>query len=308
MVSRVHSCMPVGHDRTAQAVQPDTRRNIQMHLASERFATENSTHLLNLAHVAHISDSNGEVVVFRFFGEQVSHDPPVTAFHLECPQLLITACGNLTIKAKYMGMYVGVSLNGDLVLQVPCGAEEQRTTERYEMAFPMLYLRSFLTEPWMEFGGKININSPESKPTCSVVFQTKPFYGGKPHQVTAEIKATNGSTAARLSGDWMSGALELAWSNGSTEAIGVQAEGGWLAKKVRPIARQSPNESLKVWDAVRQALVAGEYHTAGDLKKAVEISTSTSTLQLQLNVFFLLARTTTAGNGLQLCRLSRIVL
>ena len=216
--------------------------------------------------------------MFRFFGEQVSHDPPVTAFHFECPQLRITAYGNLTIKAKYMGMYVGVSLNGDLVLEVP---GEQRT-ERYEMSFPMLYLRSFLTDPWMEFGGKISVNCAESKAGCSVVFQTKPFYGGKAHQVTAEVKAGNGSTVARLSGDWMSGALELVWTNGPVETIELQADGGWLVKRVRPIARQSENESLKVWDAVRQALVAGEYQTAGDLKKSVtSLRTSHSGLLFQ---------------------------
>lgn len=67
----------------------------------------------------------------------------------------------------------------------------------------------------------------------------------------------------------MAGPLELVWANGSTEALELQADAGWLVKRVRPVARQSENESLRVWHAVRQALVAGEYQTASELKKAV---------------------------------------
>lgn len=210
------------------------------------------------------------MLVFRFLAEQVSHSPPISAFHFECPQQGLSLHGNLSIKAKFMGMYVGVTLGGDLVLEIPPHEQSQeRDIEKYEMTFPMLYLRSFLSEPWLEFGGKININCSESKSSAGIVFQTKPFYGGKPHQVTAEIKTHSGNTTARMSGDWMSGVIELSWVNGQSESIDLQTVGEWLEKKTRRISDQAENESYKLWYPVRQNLVSGDFQSAAENKKMV---------------------------------------
>ena len=116
--------------------------------------------------------------------EQVSHSPPVTAFHLECPQKRIRLMGSLSVKAKYMGMYASATLSGELTLELPVGGGgEDSPLEKYEMSYPTLYVRSFLSEPWMEFGGKIQVACPQTRVSAGLVFQTKPFYGGKPHQV-----------------------------------------------------------------------------------------------------------------------------
>lgn len=171
-----------------------------------------------------------------------------------------------------MGMYVGVTLGGDLALELPAPSQTQeRGMEKYETSFPMLYLRSFLSEPWLEFGGKININCSESKVSAGIVFQTKPFYGGKPHQVTAEIKAPNGNTAARISGEWMSGAMELSWINGPTESIDLQTKGELLEKKIRPITSQADDESFKLWHPVRRNLISGDFQSAAEHKKMVSL-------------------------------------
>jgi len=121
------------------------------------------------------------VLVFRFQAEQVSHNPPISAFHFECPQKGIQLTGNLSIKAKFMGMYASATLSGEVALELTSSSAE--ASERYEMSYPTLYLRSFLSEPWMEFGGKIQVQCTTNRVTAGLVFQTKPFYGGKPHQV-----------------------------------------------------------------------------------------------------------------------------
>lgn len=215
-------------------------------------------------------ESSGETLIFRFLAEQVSHNPPVSAFHFECPEQRISVHGNLSVKAKFMGMYVGVTLGGDLVLEVPTtNLSQEREITKYETTFPMLYLRSILSEPWLEFGGKININCCESKISASVIFQTKPFYGGKPHQVTAEIKSVSGNTTGRLAGDWMNGSMDLSWTNGRTESIDLQTIGDCLEKRIRPISSQAEDESLKLWLPVRQNLVSGDYHSAAEHKRMV---------------------------------------
>ena len=78
-------------------------------------------------------------------------------------------------------MYAVATLNGDLVVQL------NQLNEKYEMGYPIMYLRSVITEPWMEFGGKVQINCPDTKVSASLLFQVKPFYGGQPHQVMTKV-------------------------------------------------------------------------------------------------------------------------
>ena len=82
------------------------------------------------------TEATGEILLFRFVTEQVSHNPPVSAFRFECPQQNFSVNGNLSIKAKFMGMYVGVTLGGDMALELPAHNHSQdRETEKYEMSY-----------------------------------------------------------------------------------------------------------------------------------------------------------------------------
>merc|ERR1740128_1277972 len=182
-------------------------------------------------------EKSGEELSFRFVAEQVSHNPPVSAFHLECAQKVnVTGC--MSIKAKFMGMYANATLNGDLVVEL------EQLNEKYEIGYPSLYVRSFMTDPWMEFGGKVQINCPDSKICSGILFLVKPFYGGKPHHVTGEIKSgAAGTTVCKISGDW-NNTLELSWMDGQTEVLELEAD--WLMKKVRPLHLQKENESQKL--------------------------------------------------------------
>lgn len=51
----------------------------------------------------------------------------------------------------------------------------------------MVPCRSILTVPWVELGGECNISCSKSGYSATIVFHTKPFYGGKKHRITAEI-------------------------------------------------------------------------------------------------------------------------
>lgn len=54
--------------------------------------------------------------------------------------------------------------------------------EEYVFTLPSAYARSILTIPWVELGGKVNINCAKSGYSATVTFHTKPFYGGKVHR------------------------------------------------------------------------------------------------------------------------------
>lgn len=53
--------------------------------------------------------------------------------------------------------YPFTSLSGDLVLDLGPDQVSGRSAEKYELGYPTLYVRSILSEPWMEFGGKVYV-------------------------------------------------------------------------------------------------------------------------------------------------------
>ena len=47
-----------------------------------------------------------------FSAEQVSHHPPITAFHLECPSKGIRLSASIHTKSKFQGMYITAQMVG----------------------------------------------------------------------------------------------------------------------------------------------------------------------------------------------------
>ena len=54
--------------------------------------------------------------------------------------------------------------------------------EDYVITYPSAYARSILTVPWTELGGRCSITCEKTGLTASILFQTKPMYGGQPHK------------------------------------------------------------------------------------------------------------------------------
>lgn len=64
-------------------------------------------------------------------------------------------------------------------------------------------LRSILTRPWLELGGKVNISCSKTGFSSSITFHTKPLYGGVRDHVTGEIKhLPSGRVVCRINGQW----------------------------------------------------------------------------------------------------------
>ncbi|XP_045601770.1 oxysterol-binding protein-related protein 11 isoform X2 [Procambarus clarkii] len=206
---------------------------------------------------------NSSYITIKFSAEQVSHHPPVSAFYFECPEKQLSINAHIWTKSKFMGMSVGVNLVGDITLII--GSVQ----ESYSLAMPSAYARSILTEPWVELGGRVNISSPETGCQAVIVFHTKPFYGGKLHRVTAEVKNAVGTTLTRVQGEWDS-VLEFAYADGTEEIINVNDIPMVCVKRLRPITQQAPNESRRLWLDVSVALARGDVETATSHKRALE--------------------------------------
>ncbi|XP_035379214.1 oxysterol-binding protein-related protein 10 isoform X2 [Electrophorus electricus] len=199
----------------------------------------------------------------RFVAEQVSHHPPVSAFYCECRERAMCVNTHVWTKSKFMGMSVGVSMVGEGVLSLLDHGEE------YVFTLPCAYARSILTVPWVELGGKVSITCAKSGYSATVTFHTKPFYGGKVHRVTAEVKQNStGTIVCRAQGEW-NGMLEFTYSSSDSRVMDT-ATLPVIRKRIRPLEKQGRSESRNLWQHVTRALKEGNMDAATEHKHHLE--------------------------------------
>ncbi|XP_051577684.1 oxysterol-binding protein-related protein 10-like isoform X1 [Myxocyprinus asiaticus] len=199
----------------------------------------------------------------RFVAEQVSHHPPVSGFYCECKERRTCVNTHVWTKSKFMGMSIGVSMAGEGVLHL------LEHDEKYVFTLPSAYARSILTVPWVELGGKVSICCAKSGYSAAVTFHTKPFYGGKVHRVTAEVKHNpTGTIVCKAQGEW-NGTLEFTYSSGETKVIDT-SKLPVIRKKIRPLEKQSQFESRRLWQHVTTALKTGDIDLATEHKHQLE--------------------------------------
>ncbi|XP_077928862.1 oxysterol-binding protein-related protein 10 isoform X2 [Halichoerus grypus] len=199
----------------------------------------------------------------RFVAEQVSHHPPISCFYCECKEKRLCVNTHVWTKSKFMGMSVGVSMIGEGVLRLLEHGEE------YVFTLPSAYARSILTIPWVELGGKVSISCAKTGYSATVTFHTKPFYGGKVHRVTAEVKHNPTNTiVCKAHGEW-NGTLEFTYNSGETRVIDTTTLPVY-PKKIRPLEKQGPMESRNLWQEVTRYLRLGNIDAATEQKRRLE--------------------------------------
>lgn len=210
-----------------------------------------------------MADDPSKNYKLRFVAEQVSHHPPISCFYCECKEKRLCVNTHVWTKSKFMGMSVGVSMIGEGVLRLLEHGEE------YVFTLPSAYARSILTIPWVELGGKVSISCAKTGYSATVIFHTKPFYGGKVHRVTAEVKHNPTNTiVCKAHGEW-NGTLEFTYNNGETKVIDTTALPVY-PKKIRPLEKQGPMESRNLWREVTQCLRLGDIDAATEQKRRLE--------------------------------------
>ncbi|PAA85385.1 hypothetical protein BOX15_Mlig007113g2 [Macrostomum lignano] len=202
--------------------------------------------------------------LLTYTAEQVSHHPPITAFYMECPQKQVWLNASIYTKSKFMGMSIGVNMIGRLQLHL------MQHDEVYNITLPSAYARSILTVPWVELGDKVTISCDKTKYNASVIFHTKPFYGGRLHRVSAEVRNPASSVVCRVSGEW-SGQLEFDYPDWPSQRRLIDVSLLTAAKKrVRPLSQQRAYESRRLWAAVTEALRANDIQRATEEKRKLE--------------------------------------
>lgn len=206
--------------------------------------------------------TDGETKLF-YCAEQVSHHPPISAFYFECPEKQMSMNASIYTKSRFYGMSIGVNLLGKVCLRLLEHGEE------YVFGLPSAYARSILTVPWAEMGDKISITCAKTGYSAAITFHTKPFYGGKLHRVSAEVKREgSGEVICRVQGEWNS-LLEFTYADGTKKVIDVK-DIPIGKKRVRPVKLQGDFESRRLWQHVTNALKVGDINTASEHKRVLE--------------------------------------
>ncbi|XP_059469244.1 oxysterol-binding protein-related protein 11-like isoform X2 [Neocloeon triangulifer] len=192
----------------------------------------------------------------HFVAEQVQNQPPVSAFHVECPSKQLKLDGFASFKCIFTGMSVDITVSGGIRLNLDSFGEQ------YDLGYPTVHARSIISKPCIQLGGKVNIQSSTNE-FSAVLNYPKSFFGEKPNQVIAEIKDATHNVIYKIVGDWTTSlkVVNLNEQNNSAsplEVLGLKT----LPKRVRPIDKQGQYESRKLWGPVIKSLQEGDINKA----------------------------------------------
>uniref|UniRef100_A0A2K5Z7D0 Oxysterol-binding protein n=1 Tax=Mandrillus leucophaeus TaxID=9568 RepID=A0A2K5Z7D0_MANLE len=204
-----------------------------------------------------------------YIAEQVSHHPPVSAFHVSNRKDGFCISGSITAKSRFYGNSLSALLDGKATLTFLNRAEDYTLTMPYAHCKGILY--GTMT---MELGGKVTIECAKNNFQAELEFKLKPFFGGSTSINQISGKITSGEEVlASLSGHWDrdvfikeegSGSAALFW----TPSKEVRRQR--LRQHTVPLEEQTELESERLWQHVTRAIGKGDQHRATQEKFALE--------------------------------------
>ncbi|RYN33056.1 hypothetical protein AA0113_g2278 [Alternaria arborescens] len=231
---------------------------------------------------------DGKTVTVSYLTEQTSHHPPVSAFYVDCPEKGISARGYDQLSAKFTGTSVRVvagAHNLGIFINL-----KNRGDEEYQLTHPAAYLGGILR-------GSLNVSVADScfitcpKTGLKVIleYQEEGWLGRSQNKVLGVIfkydpkndtvtkikDVSEKDVLARIEGNWQD---KVYYTLGSKPFAKVAEKNliidlnplDPVAKIVPPLDQQLPNESLKFWDGVTNAIVGKQYGLATNLKTEIE--------------------------------------
>jgi len=204
-----------------------------------------------------------------FYGEQVSHHPPISAFYAECPSSRIEACCYMQVLAKFRGFHIKAKNIGAIVVSLIDSGEE------YVIQMPNGFGRALLSTPWAEAGGKGTITCAKTGFSVEIEFLTKSLFSSERNKIKAKLLGPNISPkdAPTFEGRWDT-KIEV---NKTTKSSKLQV-GPWLdvsqeaisTSRNRPFSLLSQSDSRKVWREVAWCIKNKQTEKANEYKTYVE--------------------------------------
>ncbi|KDN50872.1 Oxysterol-binding protein [Tilletiaria anomala UBC 951] len=216
-------------------------------------------------------DDRGETVLTT---EQVSHHPPITAYHLENQKAGVTLEGHSGQKTTFSGRAIQVKQVGHAVLRVkPQGAQDAKE-ELYLITLPTLTIEGlWYGSPYVELLGTTHIASSTGF-LSTINYTGRGYFSGKSHSFKATVSPIAQPTQALYTaeGDW-SGVSKFKGkgpSGSEKDAIFWDAGAQREEISVKPIEEQGPMESRKVWKDTAEGIRTGNFDIASKDKSRIE--------------------------------------
>ncbi|XP_063056950.1 oxysterol-binding protein-related protein 1 isoform X2 [Engraulis encrasicolus] len=134
---------------------------------------------------------------FRLMSEQVSHHPPVSAFHAEGLQRDFVFHGSIYPKLKFWGKSVEAEPKGAITLELP------KFNEAYTWTNPTCCVHNIIVgQLWIEQYGNMEIINHQTGERCHLNFKPCGLFGKELHKVEGYILDKSKRKLCMLYGKW----------------------------------------------------------------------------------------------------------
>uniref|UniRef100_A0A8C5CVA6 Oxysterol-binding protein n=1 Tax=Gadus morhua TaxID=8049 RepID=A0A8C5CVA6_GADMO len=134
---------------------------------------------------------------FRLISEQVSHHPPVSAFHAEGLQKDFVFHGSIYPKLKFWGKSVEAEPKGIITLELP------KYNEAYTWTNPTCCVHNIIVgQLWIEQYGNMEVINHKTGEKCCLIFKPCGLFGRELHKVEGYILDKSKRKVSALYGKW----------------------------------------------------------------------------------------------------------
>nr|XP_061790250.1 oxysterol-binding protein-related protein 1 [Nerophis lumbriciformis] len=134
---------------------------------------------------------------FRLISEQVSHHPPVSAFHAEGLQQDFVFHGSIYPKLKFWGKSMQAEPKGVLTLELP------KHNEAYTWTNPTCCVHNIIVgQLWIEQYGSVEVVNHKTGEKCCLNFKPCGLFGKELHKVEGYILDKSKKKLCALYGKW----------------------------------------------------------------------------------------------------------
>jgi len=193
--------------------------------------------------------------------EQVSHHPPITAYHLENKQAGVALSGHSGQKTSFSSGSIIVKQNGHatLTIALPNGKKEN-----YLITLPKLQIQGLIWgSPYIELADSTAISS-DTGYVATIDYKGKGWVSGKAHSYKATL-THNGKSVKSYEGTWTGiGKVH------KTEEVFTDSTVPKTEVSVKPIEEQGEWESRRLWSKVANGIRTGDYDAASRDKSRIE--------------------------------------
>ncbi|XP_072297644.1 oxysterol-binding protein-related protein 1-like isoform X2 [Eucyclogobius newberryi] len=140
---------------------------------------------------------NREDLGFRWMSEQVSHHPPVSAFHAEGLKEDFVFHGSIYPKLKFWGKSIEAEPKGLITLELP------KYNEAYTWTNPTCCVHNIIVgQLWIEQYGNVEVINHKTGERCNMTFRPCGLFGKELHKVEGYILDKSKKKLCAIYGKW----------------------------------------------------------------------------------------------------------